>query len=207
MSDKDPKVVFKSGATSSAGHDTPYGLMTGYGRKAGALRFGAGNVKHEDGTTVYAEANWLKAYHTRDLEFFRNRAVHASDHLDAEMQGQEDDAPGGNIGGVAWFLDVAGYVKANDPEFWKAIQGIRKHPGPRNEMCTCPRCLASGTKWRHPIVYTPAKKGPVVSGAQAAGLLPRGSEMDICCPFCLKMFAPSEFCNMCERCHEDCKCH
>ncbi len=134
------KVTFTSGATSSAGHDYPYHLMTHCAEKLTALRFGAGNKKHENDDTVLANANWLKAFHSRDLEFFRNRYTHARDHMDAEMQGRFDDDPGGNIGAVGWFIEVLAYVKEYDPDFYSAVVGVKPHPGKREKDCFCPRC-------------------------------------------------------------------
>lgn len=120
------KFVHSSGATSSH-RAAPYFFMTGAGDKLTALRFEAGNEKHEDGTPVYDQANWLRALKTRDWKFFRDRAAHARDHLHDEMRGTIDTAPGGNLGAVGWFVDIAAFVAEKDPEFWQVVQGIR-HP-------------------------------------------------------------------------------
>lgn len=131
--------VFASGATS--GELKPlYFLATGYGQKATGLRFGYGNKKHEKSQTVLSEANWLKAFHARDLEFFRDRAAHALDHLGNELRGRFDFSPGGNWGAVGWCQDVFPFVAKFDPAFYNAIVGISPHPGKRAEKCPCDRC-------------------------------------------------------------------
>lgn len=111
-----------SGASSS--HFSPYNFIpTWEGMKLTAQRFLAGNAKHEKNNPVYLEANWLQAFHARDVGFFRDRAGHAMEHLIAEMRGDDDFDPGGNLGGLGWFQDVMAYVKKNDPDFYGAIQG------------------------------------------------------------------------------------
>jgi hypothetical protein len=123
------KVAHKSGATSS--HFSPFNFYCTYeGTKLTTARFKAGNTKHENDNPVYSEANWLKAYHAKDIEFFRDRAGHALEHLIDEMRGQDDKDPGGNLGAVGWFVDVMAFVKKNDPAFYEAIQGKSpKQPG------------------------------------------------------------------------------
>lgn len=136
------KVTFTSGATSSKGHDAPYWLLTWLSVEKTAQRFGAGNEKHENSDTVLANANWLKAFHARDLAFFRNRATHAFDHFKAEMQGLHDSDAGGNWGAVGWFLEVISFVEKFDPDFYAAIVGLQPHPGKREDQCRCSRCDA-----------------------------------------------------------------
>lgn len=146
------KVTFASGATSSKGHDAPYWLLTWLSVEKTALRFGAGNEKHENSDTVLANANWLKAFHARDLAFFRNRATHAFDHFKAEMQGQHDSDAGGNWGAVGWFLEVISFVEKHDPDFYLAIVGLKPHPGKREQECGCPRCVGGVTGKAEPFV-------------------------------------------------------
>lgn len=140
-SDLDNKKTFSSGATSAHGAH-PYRYMAGYGVKAGSLRYGYGNVKHEDGNTVLAEANWLKAFHARDLEFFQDRFEHAKEHIQDESQGKFDLAPGGNMGAVVWCADIMCFTAKFDPDFYMAVVGRVKHPGPHPEgyKCPCDRC-------------------------------------------------------------------
>ena len=88
-----------------------------------AERYRAGNVKHEDNNPVYSEANWMKAVNARDIQFFRDRAGHAMEHLIKEMRGEDDTDPGGNLGAVMWFCDMMAYVKVKDPALYDAIQG------------------------------------------------------------------------------------
>lgn len=140
--DFNDKVKFSSGATSG-GKSTPYVFMTWAGVKRTALRFWYGNQKHENGQTVLADANWLKAFHSRDLEFFRDRMAHAIDHIQAEMQGRFETTPGGNWGAVGWCTEVMPFVEENDREFYLAIVGLLPHPGERKESCKCPRCEAA----------------------------------------------------------------
>lgn len=192
----DDKVKFASGATSSAGHDAPYWLMTGHARKLGALRFGHGNVEHEHGNTVLAEANWLKAFHSRDLAFFRNRYTHAADHMDDEMHGVKDAAPGGNWGAAVWFIDVIAFVEAHDPEFYAAITGRQKHPGPKVQPCQCPRCLADLT------LQTPIATFEV--GISRFRVRESISQHAPLCYHCrLRYQGP---CKHCYRCEDCCKC-
>jgi hypothetical protein len=124
--DLEKKVSHASGAQSS--HKAPnYFLMTGCGRTPTALRFQYGNTKYEGDNTVYHEANWLKAYNAKDLGFFRDRAAHAVDHIWAEFRGEDDLAPGGNLGAIGWFQDIMSFVKEHDPYFYGAIQGKYKY--------------------------------------------------------------------------------
>lgn len=140
--DFDDKVKFTSGATSG-GTYPPFQLTTGFGAKRTAERFGYGNAKHESGQTVLGEANWLKAFHARDLAFFRDRISHAREHIHAESQGRFDYAPGGNWGAVGWCVDVMPFVEHFDPQFYLAIVGLIPHPGERTEKCPCDRCKAT----------------------------------------------------------------
>lgn len=135
------KVKFASGATSGGSYP-PFNLMTGFGRVRGAERFGYGNAKHEAGQTILADANWLKAFHARDLPFFRDRISHAQEHIFAESQGRFDKNSGGNWGAVAWCCDVMPFVEKFDPEFYLAVVGLTPHPGERKETCPCDRCKA-----------------------------------------------------------------
>jgi hypothetical protein len=136
------KVAYSSGATSGGIH-APYFLMAWEGVPLGALRYEYGNQKHEDGQNVLAEANWLKAFHARDLKFFQDRAAHAIDHIRAEMSGHLDKEPGGNWGAVIWCADVMPFVAKYDPDFYAAVIRLRQHPGKRTVTCTCPRCHAA----------------------------------------------------------------
>ena len=142
--DFNDKVIFKSGATSGGTHP-PYELTTGYGEKVTAERFGYGNRKHENGQTVLADANWLKAFHARDIDFFRDRINHAAEHIRKEQHGQFDPNPGGNWGAVGWCVDVMEFVKRFDRLFYLAIVGLTPHPGERVPCCLCDRCMASRT--------------------------------------------------------------
>lgn len=123
ISPADPnKVAHSSGAASS--HFSPFSFNATYeGAKVTAQRFAAGNAKYENNTNVYADANWLKAYHAKDWKFFRDRAGHALEHLIDEMRGKNDSDPGGNLGALGWFVDVMAFVKVNDPVFYQQIQG------------------------------------------------------------------------------------
>lgn len=112
----------KSGATSSYS-SAPYFYMPGEGIKLTALRFKHGNDKHEHGDSVYANANWLKAVKGRDWQFFRDRAGHVIDHIWAEMRGEDDPDPGGNLGAIGWWLEAMAYVKKVDPLLYQVIQG------------------------------------------------------------------------------------
>lgn len=189
----DDRVTFKSGATSSKGHDAPYWLTTGCGSKRGALRFGAGNVKHENSDTVLANANWLKAFHDRDLAFFRNRYVHAMDHAFNEMQGRTDSDPGGNWGAVAWFLDVICFVEENDLQFYNAVQGLIPHPGPRSTPCRCPRCqVPAWVQTEQGITTKPLRAHDYTVTPPAPP-----------CPVCADT---DSFCRMCYKCDGCCKC-
>ncbi len=163
------KHVFKSGA-SSGELKAPYHQATGFGAKVTALRFGYGNAKHEGGTTLFSEANWLKAFHARDLAFFRDRMNHAREHLHAESQGNFDNSPGGNWGAVGWCVDVMPFVKEYDPDFYNAVVGIAPLPSERRDACRCPRCEAR--------------------------LLAKLIE----CPKCLKNFTTLEGCGLCDDC-------
>lgn len=118
-------VVHKSGAKSS-GNLPNYFRPPGHSFLMTAERFEHGNQKHEGGNNVYAEMNWLKAFHEKDHAFFIDRGTHAILHLVHEMQGIDDPDPGGNIGGMGWFLEALAYVKVNDPEFYKVIRGLKK---------------------------------------------------------------------------------
>lgn len=138
-SDLDNKKTFSSGATSAHGAP-PYQLCTWVGFHNTSLRFGYGNVKHEDNTTILAEANWLKAFHARDLEFFQDRFSHAIMHIVQEVQGRFDPAPGGNLGAVGWFVEITSYLAKYDPDFYMAVVGRERHPGTRETPCPCPRC-------------------------------------------------------------------
>lgn len=139
----DDKFTFSSGATSG-GKQPNFFIATWEGFKRTALRFQAGNRKHENYTTILADANWLKAFHSRDLEFFRDRASHAMTHIFEEMQGRFDSDPGGNWGAVGWAVEVMSYVSEYDPAFYRAIVGLVPHPGQRlpDDLCACPRCTA-----------------------------------------------------------------
>lgn len=118
------KIAFSSGATSSVGMPE-YHLVPGEIEDLIAMRFAYGNHKHEDGNTVLAEANWLRAYRARDIAFFRDRAAHARKHLKRESRGDYDGAPGGNLGAVGWWLEVAAFINKHDPLFYDAINGLR----------------------------------------------------------------------------------
>lgn len=116
------KVAHGSGATSS--HYSPFNFLNPFeGSQLTCQRFKEGNRKHEDNNPVYSEANWLKAFYARDVAFFRDRAGHALEHLIAEMRGDDDDAPGGNLGAVGWWQEVMAFVKKHDPYLYAAIQG------------------------------------------------------------------------------------
>lgn len=113
-----------SGAKSS--HYSPFNFNNPFeGTKLTCARFKVGNAKYEGGTTVYAEANWMKAFNAKDINFFRDRSGHALEHLIAEMHGVEDENPGGNLGAVGWWVEIMAYVKAHDPEFYRTIQGTQ----------------------------------------------------------------------------------
>lgn len=115
-------IASASGATSS--HAAPFSFYPTYeGQKLTSLRFEHGNAKHEKNDPVYLNANWLKAFHARDVAFFRERAKHCMEHFIDEMRGKDDMDPGGNLGAMGWFQDVMAYVKVNDPFFYGAIQG------------------------------------------------------------------------------------
>lgn len=135
------KVKFKSGATSGGVHPQ-YNLTTGFGEMKTSNRYSYGNVKHEKSQTVLAEANWLKAFHARDLNFFRDRISHAQDHIKAESQGRFDPNPGGNWGAVGWCVDALSFVEAFDYDFYLAVVGVKPHPGKRKGKCPCDRCKA-----------------------------------------------------------------
>lgn len=139
--DMNDKVKFASGATSGGRHPQ-YNLTTGFGVRRTAERFTYGNLKHENGQTVLADANWLKAFHARDLDFFRDRISHAKDHLHRESQGLFESTLGGNWGAVGWCVDVMPFVQAFDPEFYLAVVGVNPHPGKRKGQCPCDRCKA-----------------------------------------------------------------
>lgn len=120
--EKEAKVAHGSGATSS--HFSPFAFFCTYeGIRLTSMRFVEGNRKHEKSDPVYSHANWLKAFHARDVGFFRDRAGHALEHLIAEMRGEDDPDPGGNLGALGWFQDVMAYVKKNDPFLYACIQG------------------------------------------------------------------------------------
>jgi hypothetical protein len=116
------KVAHSSGAASS--HFSPfYFNPTFEGLKLTCLRYKEGNRKYENSGTVWAEANWLKAFKARDVQFFRDRAGHCLEHLIDEMRGKDDLDPGGNLGAIGWFQDAMAFVKKYDPFFYGAIQG------------------------------------------------------------------------------------
>ena len=116
------KVTHGSGATSS--HFSPFSFFNPFeGAKLTCQRFMSGNHKHENDDPVYANMNWLKAFHARDVGFFRDRAGHALEHFIAEMHGQDDADPGGNLGAVGWWQEVFACVKRRDPFLYGAIQG------------------------------------------------------------------------------------
>lgn len=122
MEETEKKFVHKSGATS--GSYVPNIFIVPYeGDDLVALRFLYGNQKHEDDNPLYAEANWLKAYRLRDVNFFRERGAHAIRHLKQEMRGIKDLNPGGNLGGALWFCYVMAFIEKNDPFFYGAIIG------------------------------------------------------------------------------------
>lgn len=215
--------TFTSGATS--GELKPrYNLSTGFGEKVTALRFGYGNEKHENGTRVLAEANWLKAFHARDLAFFQDRMNHARDHLRNESQGIVDRNPGGNWGAIGWCVDIMPFVAQYDPEFYRAVQGTTAHPGPRVKDCSCPRCAAKfddGTR-PEPPTHCVIRGSDVVSGkiapekilcAKVQGWIPVPSSRKLgdkiepanICIKCTKVYKPGlRFC--CSRCEECCTC-
>lgn len=189
------KVTFASGATSSKGHDAPYWLLTWLSVEKTALRFGAGNEKHENRDTVLANANWLKAFHARDLAFFRNRATHAFDHFKAEMQGQHDSDAGGNWGAVGWFLEVISFVEKHDPLFYEAIVGLKPHPGKREKDCECPRCGCALPGKAEP----PYRESEVVFRQMTYSTFAQ-------CARCSLVMVLSEQCKHCSRCEDCCKC-
>lgn len=116
------RVSHASGASSS--HFSPFDFLNPFeGSKLTSQRFRVGNAKYENSDTVYANCNWLKALRARDVKFFRDRAGHALEHLIAEMRGEDDPDPGGNLGAVGWCLEVLAYVKKQDPHLYGAIQG------------------------------------------------------------------------------------
>lgn len=123
------RITHFSGAHSS--HLSPFSFYNPFeGAKLTCERFREGNRKYENGTTVYAKMNWLKAFHAKDVDFFRSRAGHALEHLIAEMHGEDDNGPGGNLGAVGWWVEVMAYVRKHDPGFYAQIQGIDPRPDP-----------------------------------------------------------------------------
>lgn len=115
-------VAHTSGATSS--HFSPFTFNNPFeGAKLTCQRFAAGNAKHEKLNPVYLEANWLKAFRERDVKFFRDRAGHAMEHLIDEMRGKDDPDPGGNLGAIGWFQEIAAFTAKNDPFLWGAVCG------------------------------------------------------------------------------------
>lgn len=113
-----------SGATSS--HSTPrFALVPGYGERNTALRFGYGNHKHEHDNNVLADANWLVAARERDYKFFQDRFGHVREHLKQEERGIEDLNPGGNLGAIGWYQEVASFLAVKDPEFYEVVRGLR----------------------------------------------------------------------------------
>ncbi len=136
---KDDKVAFSSGATSS-GQAPPLRYVMPEFEAEIAYRFDAGNRKHEKGTNIFAEANWLKAFHARDTAFFQDRMHHARVHFDLEMRGRRDKDPGGNRGAIGWWLSVAAFVERWDPELYNAIVGLTQPPQQRAIPCHCPYC-------------------------------------------------------------------
>lgn len=146
MGDKDlaDKVQFASGATSGT-ISPPAFFKTEEGEEAVDARFAYGNLKHENETNVLVDANWLKAFHGRDLKFFRARAANAKKHINREMSGRYDKTPGGNCGAVGWWANVMPFVARWDPPFYAAITGVAPHPGAHENRhhCPCPRCEAA----------------------------------------------------------------
>jgi len=189
--------TFTSGATS--GELKPrYNLPTGFGERVTALRFGYGNEKHENGTYVLAEANWLKAFHARDLAFFQDRMNHAREHLRAESQGNFDKGPGGNWGAVGWCVDIMPFVAEYDPEFYRAVVGLAPHPGKREKDCICSRCAAGVTGEAQP----PAGWVSVPKGLKILDVKPAHFKR---CEKCNQTYLPGlRFC--CNRCEECCTC-
>ncbi len=153
MNDFNDKVKFDSGATSG-GKAAPYGFCTWTGFKRTAQRFWYGQQKHANSDTVVANANWLKAFHARDLSFFHDRINHAIEHLQKEMQGNFDPTPGGNWGGVGWAVEVLSYVDEYDHDFYLAVVGLIAHPGERKDACQCPRCLSPARAFGEPVPET-----------------------------------------------------
>jgi hypothetical protein len=137
--DDSDKFAFKSGATSSRHYDQLF-IMPGESLPLTAARFGYGNAKHENSTPIYSEANWLKAFHARDVEFFRERATHAVHHLWSELRGNDDHDPGGNLGAVGWFVEVFAFVRKHDPDLYAAIQGLMALDSSCSRPCFCPLC-------------------------------------------------------------------
>lgn len=117
--------ISKSGASSSF-ISPPYFSMPMEFTTMTAERWGHGSSKHKEEGPVYSEQNWLKAYHAKDYAFFRDRSGHALEHGWNEMRGVEDPDPGGNIGAIGWFWSVMAFIKVNDPEFYKVIQGVKR---------------------------------------------------------------------------------
>ena len=125
--DETGRVAHASGAASSyfssfSFHNPMEGL------RLTCQRFDYGNRKYENNTPIYDEANWLRAFKAKDWQFFRDRAGHALEHLRAEMRGEDDDGPGGNLGAIGWFVEVMAYVKKHDPVFYALIQGKEQQP-------------------------------------------------------------------------------
>lgn len=122
LTDESERVTHTSGALCS--HFSPFNFLCPFeGAKLTCQRFRAGNVKYENDSPVCSDANWMKALKARDVTFFRDRAGHAMEHLVAEMRGEADHNPGGNLGAVGWWVEIMAYVSKADPHLYGAIQG------------------------------------------------------------------------------------
>ncbi len=147
----DDKVTHTSGSQSS--HFSEFSFYNPFeGAKLTCQRFKEGNRKYEDSDTVYANMNWLKAFHAKDINFFRDRSGHALEHLIAEMHGDEDEKPGGNLGAVGWWVEIMAYVRKHDPVFYKAIQGVAIADEGSMLNCdrpNCPLCTPSPSPSNH----------------------------------------------------------
>lgn len=140
----DALVTFASGATSSKAFPAFWRVPI-EGLELEAARFNYGNHKHEHDNPVHSQANWLIAFHARDVAFYWDRATHAVEHIWREMRGDDDFEPGGNIGGARWFTAIMAFTKKYDPELYEAIQGKRnlaKEAQSAVRVCQCPFCVA-----------------------------------------------------------------